>query len=320
MECSASAPAKAILFGEHAVVYGVPAIAVPLSQLRAYGHMETTEQPLTIVAADLTRPPFRLGDGETYPSDPLARMTGMTLQHLRAVSVAGKITIKSDIPVASGLGSGAAVSAALGRAIGRLLNITIPDDALNRLVFEVEKLHHGSPSGIDNTVIVYEKPLYFVKGQASEFINIGVPFRIVLADSGVASLTRDAVADVRDRYQRQPRQTATIFEEIREVVTGARAAIERGDMHRLGQLMIENHSLLQSMHVSSPELDRLVEAALQAGARGAKLSGGGRGGYMLALVDEDTLPLVKRSLLEAGAKRVIATHVGERGHSDDDPD
>ena len=320
MECSTSAPAKAILFGEHAVVYGVPAIAVPLSLLRAYAHVQTTDQSLTVVAADLARPPFRWGAGETNTSDPLERMARMTVQYLQAETAFGKVTIKSDIPIASGLGSGAAVSTALGRAIGRLLGVTISDDALNRLVFEVEKLHHGSPSGIDNTVVVYEKSVYFVKGQASKTMRIRSPIQIVLADTGVASLTREAVAHVRDRYQRQLRQTSAIFEEIREVVTSARAAIETGNLHRLGQMMTENHRLLQSLQVSSPELDRLVEEALKSGADGAKLSGGGRGGYMLALVNERTLPRVKLNLLKAGAKRVIATQVGARGHRNDDPD
>ena len=95
----------------------------------------------------------------------MALMASLTMQYLGAADIKGEITIRSDIPIASGLGSGAAVSAALGRAIAQLHGANIPDEDLNRLVFEVEKLHHGTPSGIDNTVVVFEMPVYFVKGR-----------------------------------------------------------------------------------------------------------------------------------------------------------
>lgn len=307
MRSQASAPGKAILFGEHAVVYGVPAIAIPLSSIRARASFMATARPLTIIAEDLARPTITIDVEQFDGSDPLALMAALTSRHFKAAIPKGEISIRSDIPIASGLGSGAAVSAALGRAIARLLESDVSDDALSKLVFEVEKLHHGTPSGIDNTVVVYEEPVYFVKDKAVDFIRINEPLRIVLGDTGIGSLTRDAVAAVRSMLEREPVQTAKLFDEIGALVKEAKTCIESGATARLGELMTANHDLLRGLNVSSTALDSLVEAALNAGALGAKMSGGGRGGNIIALVDGDAEGRVKNALLKAGAKRVLET-------------
>ena len=242
-------------------------------------------------------------------------MADLILQHLNRPRLCGEITIKSEIPIASGLGSGAAVSAALGRAIAALQGVRIGDEILNTLVYEVEKLHHGMPSGIDNTVVVYEKPVYFIKTKTMQFIHFGEPLHILVADTGIAALTRAAVIDVRALYQRQPQQTEAIFEKIAIIAENAKDCIQKGELTGLGELMTSNHELLQALTVSSAELDRLVEAALSAGALGAKLSGGGRGGNIIALVDESSVSIVEDSLLSAGARRVFATQVGGRNET-----
>lgn len=317
MIVNASAPGKAILVGEHAVVYGRPAIALPLSSIRAKAAYRRTRSPLSLIAEDLARPPLKINADAIESLDPLAMMVGLTMQFLGLENVFGEIRIQSDIPIASGLGSGAAVSAAIGRVIARSHGTNLPDEALNRLVFEVEKQHHGTPSGIDNTVVVYELPVYFVKGGSVEFIDIADPLWIVLADTGIASLTRDAVADVRSRVRLAPGQTARLFDDIGAIVIESRRCIERGNPTRLGELMTANHRLLRALNVSSSELDHLVDAALAAGALGAKLSGGGRGGNIIALVDKDSTLAVKQSLVEAGAKHVMLTVAGQGSQIDD---
>ena len=232
------------------------------------------------------------------------------------VGVASGVT--AGAAVATGA-TGAAVSAAIGRAIARLHGTNLPDEALNQLVFEVEKQHHGTPSGIDNTVVVYELPVYFVKGGSVEFIDIAAPLWIVLADTGIASPTRDAVVDVRSQVRLAPAQTTRLFDDIGAIVIDSRHCIERGNTTRLGELMTANHCLLRALSVSSPELDHLVDAALGAGALGAKLSGGGRGGNIIALVDKESAPAVKQSLVEAAARHVMLTVAG-RGSQIDDSD
>ncbi|MCY4464382.1 MAG: mevalonate kinase [Chloroflexi bacterium] len=310
MNGSVSAPGKAILLGEHAVVYGKPAIAIPLPQVRAVADFRLNETALTIVAADLQRPPWQWDDSATVSSDPLASMAALTLQHLGICAPKGEITIRSAIPIASGLGSGAAVSAALGRAIAALCRATLSNAALNALVFEVEKLHHGSPSGIDNTTIVFEQPVYFQRGQPNHRISPTRRLDFLLADSGVPALTRESVAAVRQSVREEPARTNCLLDQIASVAVAALASLEAGDRMRLGELMTANHGHLRELGLSTLELDTLVKAAMQAGALGAKLSGGGRGGNIIALVEPAEASAVKRALQLAGAKRVLAASVG----------
>src|SRR5512134_1075462 len=159
---SAAACGKIILFGEHAVVYGRPAIAVPVMQVQATAIVEPGGQGLTIQAADIDRA-ITLDAHNSI--DPLATIVNLTLAHLNCPLPDLKITIHSTIPIASGLGSGAAVSTAIVRALARWFGAQLDDAEVNALVYEVEKLHHGTPSGIDNTVITYQQPVYFVRGE-----------------------------------------------------------------------------------------------------------------------------------------------------------
>ncbi len=303
---TASAPAKAILFGEHAVVYGQPAIAVPVSDLRAYAEVQPNDSGLRIVAADLDIPVSV--DVESF-DHALALTARLVLRALDQPPPKVTISIRSDIPIASGLGSGAAVSTALARALCDAVSGRLNDASLNNLIYEVEKIHHGTPSGIDNTVIVYERPVYFVRGKPIEHLNIGTPFTLLIADTGVSASTRAAVAGVRELFERDPETIQPIFDQIGDLVRNARAALERGDLAAVGDLMTRNQRLLRRLRVSSAELDRLVEAALRAGALGAKLSGGGRGGNLIALVTPEMRAAVEAALIGAGATRVFTTEV-----------
>lgn len=304
---TASAPAKTILFGEHAVVYGQPAIAVPVSGLRAFASAEPNPAGgLRVVAADLDIPVSI--DAETV-DNALALTARLVLKALGDAPPNTIISIRSDIPIASGLGSGAAVSTALARALCAALGQSLDDETLNNLIYEVEKIHHGTPSGIDNTVIVYERPVYFVRGQPIETLPIGLPFTLLIGDTGTSASTRAAVAGVRELLEHDPQHVQPMLDEIGALVGEACAAVECGDLPKIGTLMQQNHSLLRRLTVSSPELDRLVEVAHDAGALGAKLSGGGRGGNMIALVTDETQQAVEAALMAAGAARVFTTEV-----------
>lgn len=309
MNNQASAAAKVILLGEHAVVYGMPAIALPLSLIRTYADYYQGDQALTVKSESGSSLLFRWSQKGRDRDDPVAAMIYLTAQYFDVSAMQGNIVIRSDIPIASGLGSGAALSAALGRAVAAIQHRLLPNSALNELVYEVEKLHHGTPSGIDNTVVVYERPVYYVKDKALDFMEVAESFHLMVADTGIAALTRETVADVRNRYLNQPRQTGKLLESIGTLTELARKYLEAGQRIELGALMTRNHELLQNLGVSSPPLDRLVEASLAGGAYGAKLSGGGRGGNVIALVDDDVGPAVEAALLEAGARRVISSSV-----------
>lgn len=302
MTASFSAPGKAILFGEHAVVYGQPAIAVPLPQLRARALIRPLDSPLKIIAEG--------APGRRGIQDPLQKMAEITRKQLGLPKLNGEIRIQSQIPIASGLGSGAAVSAAIGRAAAALAGTAIRDETLNSLVYEIEKLHHGKPSGIDNSVIVFERPLYFRTGYQPEFLRINAPLRLLVADSGVTALTWDAVAHVQRLLQRQPDFAREALQRIGNLVESARRCLETGEQARLGQLMCENHALLRALGLSSPALDALVAAALAGGALGAKLSGAGMGGNIIALTPAAAAVDVEQRLMRAGAVTVISASIG----------
>jgi mevalonate kinase len=305
---SASAPGKIILFGEHAVVYGRPALAVPVSQIRATVEVEASSRPGVWIEA----PDVGLASelAQLASDQPLAAAVRGVFSALGIASFpAIQIRISSSIPVASGLGSGAAVSVALIRALSAHLGQPLSDEQVSALAFEIEKLHHGTPSGIDNTVVTYARPVYFVKGQPPETFKVGAPFTVVIGDTGVAASTKAAVSDVRSLWQTAPGRWEDVFDQVGEIARQARAAIESGDVSALGPLMDANQVLLQRMSVSSPELERLLSAARAAGAQGAKLSGGGRGGNMIALVAKEKAPVVAEALQSAGAKRTIITQV-----------
>jgi len=305
---TASAPGKIILFGEHAVVYGLPALAVPVTQVHADVEvMDSDSAGIWIQAPDINLH----AELNTLPSDhPIAAVIH-NLFFLSRISPFPKLIIRisSTIPVASGLGSGAAVTVALIRALSTHINHSMTDEQVNAFVYEIEKLYHGTPSGIDNTVITYAKPVYFVKGQPIETLQVAKPFTIVIGDTGISAPTKESVGDVRKLWEADNAKWESVFEQVGEIVKKARNAIERAKRKELGELMQENHSLLQEMNVSSPELDKLVEAARNAGALGAKMSGGGRGGNMIALVEPNQAEAVAKSLMAAGAENTIVTQV-----------
>jgi mevalonate kinase len=305
----AHAPGKVILFGEHAVVYGRPAIAAPVTEVQARASVEPGEpgQGTIIIAPDLER---RIALHEAAEDEPLARIVRLTLARIKAEPEPDvTITVSSTVPVARGMGSGAAVSAAIVRALSQHFEHWLASRVISDLVFQTEVLYHGTPSGIDNTVISFEKPVYFVKDEGWEVFWVGAPLLLAIADTGVSSSTREVVADLRQRYQADPARYTPALDRIGEIAPAARSAIEQGQTETVGKLMDENHALLQELGVSCPELDRLVTVARGAGAMGAKMSGAGWGGNVIALIDESTRGRVEFMLRLGGASRVIITEV-----------
>ncbi len=304
----ASACGKVILLGEHAVVYGRPALAAPMCGRRAWARAEPLPEGsgCWIEAVDI---------GETIrlaaapPEHPLALAVRLALAHLGLPEPDLRLTLRSEIPIAGGLGSGAAVSAALVRAIFRWSGRPAEPEVVSALVYEVEKRHHGTPSGIDNTVIAYERPIRFVRGQPPVWLSIARPIPLVIADSGVPSLTRETVAAVRAGWERDPTRYERLFDAIAELVEEAERCLASGQVDRLGPLFDANHRLLGELGVSSPLLDRLAQAARGAGALGAKLTGGGRGGHLIALTPPERAEAVARALRAAGARTADWTEI-----------
>lgn len=308
---SSSAPGKIILCGEHAVVYGQPAIALPVHQLRtkttiiARPIAPAGEVRLVAPLIQLNAPLHSLDD--QHPLRAAIRLVGEELG-IRSLP-ACEIRINSSIPLAAGLGSSASVTVSLSRALAEFLGHPLEDDAVNRIAYEVEKIHHGTPSGIDNTVITYEAPVYFRKGEPLQRLQINHGFTLVIADSGTPGSTAHTVAAVRAKWQDEPEKYEAIFSGIGEIVEQLHEILNSGDLVQSAELLTQNHSLLQGLGVSTPGLDGLIDAALNAGASGSKLSGGGGGGNVIAVTSAEKTKLVAEALKMAGAVEVIVTHI-----------
>jgi len=202
---------------------------------------------------------------------------------------------------------------AMIRALSTFLGNPFSNDEVNQVAFEIEKFHHGSPSGIDNTVITYEKILFFIKSKPYEFLHPRQPITLVIADSGIKSSTGKVVEEVRQHSSSNPERYEDLFSQIAEISLSAKRLLESGKLESLGKSMTENHHLLQKMGVSCSKLDDLVECAMKNGALGAKLSGGGQGGNMIALVNPSNADEIAYHLKAAGAVNTIITHVPVRG-------
>jgi mevalonate kinase len=260
---------KIILTGEHAVVYGKPGIALPLKRFYTMAVLSGAES-------------FSFSTDRELSDDESLKMKQVFDLLFEKLSIDKNIhvEIESNIP-SGGLGSSASLSVALAKAF--LNHAGQSFEKVNELAFELEKIFHGSPSGIDNTVVAYEQPVYF-KNMNVELLEIK-PIYLVIANTGRKSNTKEAVELVRQKKEEEPEKYNKIFDDIEEIVDESRQCLETGDMKKLGSLLTKNHELLKEIGVSNPELDRLVGISLKAGALGAKLAGAGMGGNIIALVD-----------------------------------
>jgi mevalonate kinase len=298
-----SAPAKTILVGEHAVVYNQPAIAFPVNQIQAKTTIIANPlgkgDEIIFDAGDIQ---FRKEFKEIEKDHPFKGAVELIKKEANLSAYpACTIRINSTIPIASGLGSSAAVSVSLIKGLSEFIGLRLAKQKLADLAYEIEVKYHGTPSGIDNTVIVFNQPVFFIKGQGFHLINPKDDFIIVIANSGIPGNTKKAVAGVRAKWQQNPAEYDNFFAQIGKIVREAEITIESGDWQQLGKLMTANHEVLTQIGVSHPKLDTMVAAAMNGGALGAKLSGGGLGGNMIALSTPETTESIIHQLKIAGS-------------------
>lgn len=287
------------------MVFGEPAIAVPVQALTATVTLRRTEGTARLDSAlyhgPLHTAPLRL--------DVTTTALHAVLRHLGEPNADVTTTIESTIPVERGLGSSAAVSAAIVHAALDAWHVEADDDTIHELIQTAERAAHGSPSGLDARAVRATAPLWFQQGRVTG-LEVAAPLHLVIADSGVRGRTREAVRGVAARREQEPTLVDGLVAGLGRLTIDARADLARGELVRLGAGMSEAHRLLGALGVGDPALDHLAHAALIAGALGAKLTGGGRGGCVLALAtDAAHADALAHALRTAGASAVWTTTV-----------
>ncbi|MCH4209368.1 mevalonate kinase [Bifidobacterium sp.] len=294
--------AKTILMGDHSVVYGYPAVAVPLETLKMHAWASSTG----CGGQSSLRALGYYGPLEQAP----VQFAGL----LRAIQVAKDfagcpeysfdIITRSDFPAGRGLGSSAAASGAVIRAVLDACGLEANAQQLASLTNEAEIVTHGHPSGLDAATTSGEHPVLFVRGDMQR-VDVNLPAYLVIADSGVVGSTKEAVEGVRGQYEHDRRRVGAILESLGALAQQSADDLEQGGLDSLGRRMDAAHSLLAALHVSHPVVDRLVQAARSGGALGAKLTGGGLGGCIIALAPDGlSARRIRRSLTAAGAPAV----------------
>ena len=301
---------KVILFGEHFVVHGIPGI---VSAIDASTDAEVKKAPKGINVKDERK------TAKGYSEEKRLQQLESIERMLKAMGLDSKtpldIWIGGTLPGFSGLGASAASSVAIARAISEELSLSLSDEKINQIAYEAEKAYAGNPSGIDNTAATYGGLMWFKKNPSGgpdsvEKLHMRRPIEIVIGSTGKVANTKAMVEGVADRKKKNPEKYNQIFKQAENLAVAGRKALENYDLKKVGELMNENHRLLQEICVSSKELDLLVDLTRKQRAFGAKLTGGGGGGCMVALTPGKDLQGKVASAIKTAGFEVLSAKIG----------
>ncbi|MFP3984809.1 MAG: mevalonate kinase [Candidatus Bathyarchaeia archaeon] len=312
---TASAPAKTILFGEHFVVYGEPAIVLAIEK-RAYATAtRRSDTHINVVSKNLGLSHCFENDCSLADKDrkdvyaqlePVVITVNEVLSRYYERKIGVNVEIRSSIPIAAGLGSSAAVAVATTLAVSELFNLKLTLKEIFQIAYDAEKLIHGTPSGIDPLIATYGGIIIYQKDRYFTSVELKTEFPFVVGNTCIERSTGRLVAEVRRMYDSYPNIVKPIIKSGGQIAQVAAKMLQEGNLKTLGELMNVNHSLLQAVGVSNEALDKLVFAARKAGALGAKLTGAGGGGCMIALSEPQNLKAVKNAIEQAAGKAFVA--------------
>ena len=283
-EFDAVTPGKVILLGEHSVVYGRHAIAIPVP-LNVRVKIEDADDGVLLMIPSWGVEYYL--DKKPEERQSFEKPAALILEKMNLSNVGMKIEVFSDVPRGMGLGGSAVLAVSIIKALNHHYKMGLSEQEINEMAYESEKIAHGNPSGIDNTIATYGYPLIYRKGEKTlkERLQIKEPLDLVLAFSKSEGLTAKTVAHVRTQWKSNQEMYEGVFDDIDAIVLNGIQAIQENDLKQLGELMNFNQGLLNTLQVSTPELERMIHIARDAGAFGAKLTGGGGGGAMIAVSD-----------------------------------
>jgi len=298
-----SGKGKAILFGEHFVVYGLPALAAGIASVTTAKVTRVRSIGWKLVDNRPAMPGYK----EKKYDEQKQSIENM-LKHLNidTTKLGFQIDLEGDLVCASGIGASAASCVAIARALSNDFSLNLNDEQVNETAYIGEMGYHGTPSGLDNTASTYGGLVWFerdLSGGPPKFENLKLKksMHLVIASTGITASTKVVVGDVRAKKDEDPAWFDKMAEEYTRLVHDAKDALLQLDTEKVGALMNKNHELLQELTVSCRELDVLVNIARQNGAVGAKMTGTGRGGNMIALApDEKTLKQIAAALEKEG--------------------
>lgn len=301
---------KVILFNEHFVVYGLPAIA---SAIGAKTTALVEKRPGSGVGLKDERL-----ETEGYKTEKLGQQRESFDRMLKFMNIdttknAYTITLAGDLMAASGVGASAASCTAIARAFSQELGLNYSDERINEVAYEGEKGYHGTPSGIDNTAATFGGLIWYKReglSQLMERMRLKKPVEIVMGNTGLVADTKVVVGGVKDRKEKDPEKYTRIFKAAEGLVHNARRQLEQFNLEKVGSYMDQNHALLQQIDVSCPELDTLVDLARNNGALGAKMTGTGKGGYMVALTPSRIIQERVAKAIEKKGFQALRTTIG----------
>ena len=297
MSVRASAPGKVLLLGEHAVVYGHPALAAALQRGVRIEVAESAEASIAVVSPPGISPPPELLEGARE----MAASIGAPAR-FRAL-------IETELPLGAGLGSSAAVGVALARALSQLAGRPCPDERATELALGFERHFHGAPSGVDPAISARGGTILFRRGEPPriERVRARDPLFLCIALTGIVRGTRSTVLPLSERRAAHPELYDPMLAALGELARGGATALERGDLAGLGERFDEAQRLLAALGVSCPELDDVVGLLRKSAALGAKLTGAGGGGAAIGLArDRDHAATLSAAVAAAGLESFVA--------------
>lgn len=289
--------AKIILIGEHSVVYGQPAIALPLTTVNVNVTIKKSTTESAIQSSYFTG---KLAD---YPTCGIKHLITYLINK-NNIEEPLSILIQSDLPAERGMGSSAAVAVALIRAFYTYLDKPLTKTHLLNLANISEKDTHKNPSGLDAATCASKQPIWMVRNQELKTFPIKTHGYLVIADSGIKGKTSEAIAIVKERLLNDPHQTQKALSDLGQLAYNAKDALVSDDLTILGKIFNMSQDILYRLGVSCSRLDELIKISLNKGSLGSKLTGGGKGGCFICLTKSiaDASNL-SRSLLNAGATK-----------------
>ena len=305
--------AKIILMGEHSVVYGQPAIALPLPSVQLLVTLSSRQDNQRIIKSR-----YYHGSLENLPSSMIGikKLIDTLSARFNDHETGWDLKIESQLPAERGMGSSAASAIAIIRAFFDYYDELLDRTLLLQLADVEEQITHRSPSGLDAATVSSDKPLFYVKGRIGVPIEMKLDASLVIADTGKKGATKEAILAVKDELKNNNEKAEGHIKHLGELVNQTKDYLTQNDIVKLGDALNFAQSDLAALNVSDPSLDHLIHVARDNGALGAKLTGGGRGGCMIALMQTAMGARRLASILkENGAHDIWLQPLDKRGNN-----